>query len=68
MLRPTLDFERNDLDAALAAWKQNDALPEPDPDLGEALVMMFDDPAPFLAALDALAAPKPARLARRPRR
>lgn len=52
MPRPTLDFDRNDLPAALSAWDANAASDDPDPDLTEALVLMFDDPGPFLKALD----------------
>lgn len=50
--RPLIDFDRNDLNAALAVWDANAARPLPDPDMTEALVLMFDDPTEFLAALD----------------
>lgn len=53
MQRPAIDFDRNDIDAALAAWDANEDLPDPDPDFTEALVMMFDDPGEFLSRLNA---------------
>ena len=65
MPRPTLDFDRNDLDAAMRAWDSNAALAKPDPDVTESLVKMFDDPSALFAAIDArLAARRPRRSAR----